>query len=184
MESRLVTRRIAAVAIAGASALVIVGGTMAPVPTAHSASHHVHSFRALSAQLIFPGRASSTRLLRHRRALVDGANRRPAGQVGSVSGAVQSNVQMRLPPATFPSGFRVVDDTALTPGQADNKIFSELHTVSYTNLGMVGGWFQYYTNDLPDGLFDDVYMGTYYTNVDAARNAMTDITANLGFVGT
>src|SRR5207245_7613780 len=69
MESRLVTRRIAAVAIAGASALVIVGGTMAPVPTAHSASHHVHSFRALSARLIFPGRASSTRLLRHRRAL-------------------------------------------------------------------------------------------------------------------
>jgi hypothetical protein len=91
---------------------------------------------------------------------------------------VQSSEQLRLPESAFPNGSVVKQDFAQTALVADGSVFSGLHVSSYTSLGMLGGWLQYYTTPIPDGLFDVAYFGSYYPSASAAGQAFTDVASN------
>jgi hypothetical protein len=101
----------------------------------------------------------------------------------TVAGSVTSSAQMKLPPSSFPDDFAQLQSQPLTAADADGKIYSQLHTTSYTDLGMMGGWWDYYSKQIPDGLFDITYLGSYYRDRDAAQSAFDDVASNLSFVG-
>jgi hypothetical protein len=102
-------------------------------------------------------------------------------QVGS-SGMVKSSEQMELPRSAFPGSFRLVQSYSITAADADGKALSQLHSTSYTDLGMQGGWWQYYTYDLPDGLFDIVYQGSYYNDAGSVSGAFDDVAITLALL--
>lgn len=94
------------------------------------------------------------------------------------SGSVQLALQLELPASAFPPGSYLYEEHEFTPSQADNSRFSSLHVSTYANLGMQGGWFQYYTTHLPDGLFDVAYLGSFYASSSDASRAFNDVRNN------
>jgi hypothetical protein len=99
----------------------------------------------------------------------------------SAPGSVQSGQQLRLPDTAFPSDSSVRQDNPETALDADGSFFSELHVSSYSSFGMLGGWLQYYTTPISDGLFDVAYLGSYYPSAAAASQAFTDVATNPKF---
>lgn len=94
------------------------------------------------------------------------------------SGSVQSAVQLQLPASAFPPGSYLYEAHEETASQADDSRFSSLHQSTYTALGMQGGWFQYYTTQISDGLFDVPYLGSYYPSSNDAGTAFNDVRNN------
>ncbi len=85
-------------------------------------------------------------------------------------GSVQSGTQLQLPASAFPSNLVLSEDHEESPALADASGFKSFHTILYTSLDMLGGWFQHYTAPSPDGPFDVMYLGSYYpSTVEAAR---------------
>ncbi len=104
---------------------------------------------------------------------------------------VQSASQLQLPDSAFPSDYTSHGSQAIAAADADNTDFSFFHTRSYSALGMQGGWLQggdtgTFREDNPfpplvTVAYIDIdlgYMGTYYADEVAARNAFADITTN------
>jgi len=104
---------------------------------------------------------------------------------------VQSATQLQLPDSAFPSDYTSAGSLAMAAADADNTDFSFFHVRSYSALGMRGGWSQVghagtFREDNPFPPLLTVayigirlaYMGTYYADEVAARNAFADITTN------
>ncbi|HEY8686076.1 MAG TPA: hypothetical protein VIO57_10765 [Chloroflexota bacterium] len=102
---------------------------------------------------------------------------------------VQSASQLQLPDSAFPSDYTSAGSLAMAAADADNTDFSFFHVRSYSALGMRGGWSQVghagtFREDNPfpplvTVAYIDIrlaYMGTYYADEVAARNAFADIT--------
>lgn len=104
-----------------------------------------------------------------------------ATRQASVSGSVQSPAQLRLPASAFPPGSYLYEEHGESSSQADDSRFSDLHPTPYSALAMQGGWFQYYTTELPDGLFDVAYLGSYYPSSSDANRAFADVRNNPNF---
>jgi hypothetical protein len=96
----------------------------------------------------------------------------------SVSGSILLPLQLELPASAFPPGSYLYEEHEETASQADDSRFGSLHVSTYANLGMQGGWFQYYTTQIPDGLFDVAYLGTYYPSSSDASRAFNDVRTN------
>lgn len=94
------------------------------------------------------------------------------------SGSVSLALQLELPASAFPPGSYLYEEHEETASQADDSRFSSLHVSTYANLGMQGGWFQYYTSQIPDGLFDVAYLGSFYTSSSDASRAFNDVRTN------
>jgi hypothetical protein len=90
---------------------------------------------------------------------------------------------MKLSPSVFPVDFGEHASSAVTAADADQSPISIIHTTSYQNLGMLGGWLQYYSKSLDVGYADILYLGSYYRDPDAARAASIDVASNLIFAG-
>ena len=99
----------------------------------------------------------------------------------STSGSIQSGSQLRLPASAFPSTSYLYEEHEESTTRADNSLFGSLHVGTYAALGMQGGWFQYYTTRLPDGLFDVAYLGSYYASSSDAARAFDDVRNNPKF---
>ncbi|MDQ2743858.1 MAG: hypothetical protein M3Z66_16395 [Chloroflexota bacterium] len=94
----------------------------------------------------------------------------------SIAGVITSSTQAQLPVSAFPGAFSDNVDEAVSAAGADSKSYTAgLHSVSYTNLGMLGGWYQEYFENLPSGgTFFLLDLVSYYGNADAATAAFND----------
>jgi hypothetical protein len=126
------------------------------------------------------GRTTAPVFAQGRRALLPPAPLTVSRQT-TVTGSVQSGTQLKLPPSAFPPGAYLYEQYEESASQADNSRFGSLHVSTYANLGMQGGWFQYYTTQMPDGLFDVVYLGSYYSSSSDASRALNDVRNNPTF---
>jgi hypothetical protein len=98
---------------------------------------------------------------------------------------------LQLPDSAFPSDYKSAGSRAVAAADADNTDFAFFHASSYSALGMRGGWLQ----DGDAGAFREdnpfpplitvayipinlAYMGTYYADGVAARNAFADMTTD------
>jgi hypothetical protein len=79
---------------------------------------------------------------------------------------VQSAAQLKIPVSAFPPGSYSYEEHETSASQTDNSI---------------GGWFQYYTTRIPDGLFDVVYSGSYYSSSSDATQALNTVRNNPTF---
>lgn len=120
------------------------------------------------------------RLSSDRRSPVRSFSRAAAATTGSIT----DRAQLELPDAAFPADLSLVESDAMDAAALDNTVFAALHTQTYTALGAMGGWYQYYSKGLSDGLFDDVYLSSYYPSPDAAATAFTDVRSNLDAFGS
>jgi hypothetical protein len=104
---------------------------------------------------------------------------------------VQSDSQLELPDSAFPADYTSAGSSSITAVDADSSDFSLFHVKSYSALGMRGGWLQVghagtFREDNPfpplvTVAYIDIrlaYMGSYYADEAAARNAFADITTN------
>lgn len=104
---------------------------------------------------------------------------------------IQSSSQLQLPDSAFPSDYTSNGSSAVSAADADNADFAFFHSSSYSALGMRGGWLQAgdagtFTENNPFPPLITVayipitlkYMGSYYADEVAARNAFTDITTS------
>ncbi|HEX8919436.1 MAG TPA: hypothetical protein VF898_13100, partial [Chloroflexota bacterium] len=107
---------------------------------------------------------------------------RPSQQ--AVSGTIQSSAQMKLSPSAFPVDFGEKGSSAMTAADADNSPMSNIHSISYQNLGMLGGWLQYYSKPFDTGYADNIYLGSYYRDPQAAQSAFNDVGSSLILFGT
>ena len=101
-----------------------------------------------------------------------------ASRQTAVSGSILLPLQLELPASAFPPGSYLYEEHEDTASQADNSKFGSLHVSTYADLGMQGGWFQYYTSQIPDGLFDVAYLGSYYASGSDASRAFNDVRTN------
>lgn len=94
----------------------------------------------------------------------------------AVSGFIQAAPQLKLPPSAFPVGFSVAASQPMTAGDADQEAIQALtHTTSYRDLGMLGGWYEEYHMDVPNGgTFVLTYLGSYYPSPDQALAAFNN----------
>ncbi len=99
----------------------------------------------------------------------------------NASGSILLALELELPASAFPPGSYLYEEHEDTASQADNSRFSSLHVSTYADLGMQGGWFQYYTTQISDGLFDLAYLGSFYSSNDAAKRAFDDVRNNPTF---
>jgi hypothetical protein len=128
---------------------------------------------------------STWRLIASRTASVRHNAARQLSRAGrAASRSINDGAQLELPDAAFPADLHLVKSERLDAAGLDNTVFAGLHTQTYSALGALGGWFQYYSTDLSDGLFDDVYLGSYYLSPGAASAAFTDVQGNLDAYGT
>lgn len=157
---------------------------MLPTAAAHSSRTAVHAFQ--SADTAQTDRATPEFVLSaspHSQGIGEWDARAPARYPGEAASIVQSSAQMELPSSAFPNDFIEKGSHPLTAADADNTALAQLHTSTYTSLGMLGGWFTYYTKVMSDGLFDIVYQGSFYRDSDAAVTAYNDVRGNLDFLG-
>jgi hypothetical protein len=118
------------------------------MPAVHAAGI-AHKYGPLIVSALAHGRSSLLRL-------APMAVSRQSTAVGSV----QSGAQLKLPVSAFPPGSYPYEEHETGASQTDNSI---------------GGWFQYYTTRIPDGLFDVVYAGSYYSSSSVAIQALNTV---------
>lgn len=116
-----------------------------------------------------------------RRGIASSQRFHPAQQ--AVSGVIQSSAQMKLSPSVFPVDAAEKVSSSMTAADADQSPMSAIHRVSYRDLGMLGGWLQYYNKRLDTGYSDVIYLGSYYRDSDAAWAAFTDVASNMIVAG-
>jgi hypothetical protein len=147
-----------------------------PVTAVNAAGHTVH---ALSAFIPVPVKARVLRSAQTRERSSEAAKPNLTTKI------IKAGSDLQLAGSAYPIDFYFQKSQSETASDADNTAFSQVHTSSYTNLGALGGWFEYYAKPLDSGgEYDMPYQGTYYNDSDAAKNAFNDASSNLGFLGS
>src|SRR5579864_8951671 len=65
-----------------------------------------------------------------------------AAQTGATP--VSTSAQLQLPSSAFPSDYPEGGNEAWTPANADGSTIGKEHVKSYTQLGMLGAWYEYH----------------------------------------
>lgn len=111
------------------------------------------------------------------------------GRTGAqaVPAPISNPGQLELPASAFPSDYKEDGNEAWPTSYADTSTFSKEHVKSYSALGLLGAWYQYYdkiiTSSTTPGVIvvspvEVAYLGTYYMDAATADAAFSDILSN------